>query len=87
MGNYYHFSHSPFLEKNMEPIDFRSLKQLELNIMCLVDWFAFRKLLANQNKKWQEKCWESFGFEIWGCLHAPACKKPFGEVVVVAVDD
>lgn len=42
--------------KNMGPIDFCSLKPLELR--CPVDWFDFRKLLANQTKKRQKKCWQ-----------------------------
>lgn len=50
----------------MEPVDFCSLKQWEL--MCPVDWFDFRKLLANQGNKWLEKCWQSCGLVRYGAV-------------------
>ena len=50
----------------METLDFCSLKQWEL--MCPVDWFDFRKLLANQSNTWLEKCQQSFGLVRFGAV-------------------
>ena len=39
--------------------------------MCLMDWFDFRKLLANEGNKWPEKRWQSCGSVRFGAV--PLC--------------
>lgn len=61
-----YFSVFSFPREEMELLDFYLLKQW--GPICPVDWFDFRKLLANQSNKWPKKCCQSFGSGRFGAV-------------------
>lgn len=64
----------------MGPIDFCSLQGWNSG----AQWFDFRKLLANQNKKWQKKCWQFSGLVTFGSVFMCLCEKSFRAVAVTS---